>query len=78
MENSSLFTPNSRLVQEIMEEKSVGPLPDTFFSDIRQLPLNAENIVENVSGLREDAHIAFIASDSHDSIKTRSIASSRE
>jgi len=63
MENHSLFTPNARLVQEKMEEKRVGLLEKKFLSGIRQLPLDAENIVANLSQLRTDAHIPFIASD---------------
>lgn len=63
MENYSLFTPNARLVQEKMEEKRVGLLEKKFLSGIRQLPLDAENIVANLSQLRTDADIPFIASD---------------
>jgi lysine 2,3-aminomutase len=63
MENNHLFTPNARLVQEGMEEKIIGLLPDTFIPTLRQLPLNAENIVDNISRLRTDASIPFLASD---------------
>jgi lysine 2,3-aminomutase len=63
MENSHLFSPNARLVQESMEEKRIGLLPDTFFPGLRQLPLNAENIVDNIARLRTDADIPFISSD---------------
>jgi len=62
-ENSNLFSPNARLVQEGMEEKIIGILPDSFFPDLRQLPLNAENVVENIARLRTDAGIPFLASD---------------
>lgn len=63
MENYHLFTPNARLVQEGMEEKNIGRFSDTFISSLKQLSLNAENIVENISQLREDANIPFLASD---------------
>jgi len=63
MENSRLFTPSARLVQEGVEEKSMGLLPEQFFPELRQLPLDAENIVENLSRLRTDADIPFLASD---------------
>jgi len=63
MENYHLFTPNARLVQEGMEEKIIGCLPDTFISSLKQLPLHAENIVDNISQLRKDADIPFLASD---------------
>ena len=63
MENSNLFSPNARLVQEGMEEKVIGHLPDKFFPALRRLPLNAENIVDNISQLRTDANIPFLATD---------------
>ncbi|MCF6249525.1 MAG: hypothetical protein L3J69_19545, partial [Desulfobacula sp.] len=63
MENNHLFSPNARLVQEGMEEKIIGLLPDTFCSELKQLPLNAKNIVENISQLRKNADIPFLASD---------------
>jgi len=63
MENSSLFSPNARLAQESMEEKRIGLLEEKFHPGIRQLPLDAENIVEKLSQLRTDADIPFIASD---------------
>ncbi|MFH1156876.1 MAG: KamA family protein [Pseudomonadota bacterium] len=63
MENSHLFSPNARLVQEGVEEKSIGLLPDTFFPDLRQLPLHAETIVNDIARLRRDADILFLSSD---------------
>lgn len=63
MENYHLFSPNARLVQESMEEKNIGFLPEKFSGDLRQLPLDAENIVDRISRLRSDADIPFIASD---------------
>jgi len=63
MENSSLFTPNARLVQESMEEKRIGHLEEKFQPGTRQLPLDAEHIVANLSQLRTDTDIPFIASD---------------
>ena len=63
MENYHLFSPNARLVQESMEEKCIGFLPEKFFPDLRQLRLDAENIVDRVSRLRADADIPFLATD---------------
>ncbi|MFH2057283.1 MAG: KamA family protein [Pseudomonadota bacterium] len=63
MENKHLFTPNARLVQERMEEKNIGFLSESFSYDLRQLPLNSENIADRISQLRTDADIPFIASD---------------
>ena len=63
MENYHLFSPNARLVQEGLEEKNIGVLPENFSPDLRQLPLEAENIVDRISQLRTDADIPFLASD---------------
>lgn len=63
MENNHLFSPNARLVQEGMEEKIIGLLPDTFSPGLKQQTLNAENIVDDISQLRTDADIPFLASD---------------
>jgi len=63
MENSHLFSPNARLVQESMEEKKIGILPEKFSPALRQLPLNAENIVHRLSKVRTDAGIPFLATD---------------
>ena len=63
MENSHLFSPNARLVQESMEEKNIGYLPEKFSPDLKQLPLDAENIVDRIDRLRTDADIPFITSD---------------
>lgn len=63
MENNHLFSPNARLVQERMEEKNIGFLPEKFFPDLRQLPLDPENSVDRISRLRTDADIPFLATD---------------
>jgi lysine 2,3-aminomutase len=63
MENNHLFSPNARLVQESMEEKNIGFLPEKFFKDLRQMPLDAENIVDRISRLRAGADIPFLATD---------------
>jgi lysine 2,3-aminomutase len=63
MENRDLFSPNARLVQEGIEEKMMGFLPDKFSPDLKQLPLDSKNLVDNISRLRTDADIPFLASD---------------
>ena len=63
MENSHLFSPNARLAQESMEEKNIGYLPEKFSPDLRQLPLDAKNIVDRIDRLRINADIPFITSD---------------
>ncbi|MFH2091221.1 MAG: KamA family protein [Pseudomonadota bacterium] len=63
MENSRIVSPNARLVQESVEEKRIGRLPDRLLPDLEQLPLDTEHIVESLSRLRADASIPFLASD---------------
>jgi lysine 2,3-aminomutase len=40
-ENRDLFSPNARLVQEGVEEKSAGFLPDKFSLNLKKLPLDS-------------------------------------
>ena len=63
MENRGLFSPNARLVQESIEEKTIGSLPDKFLPNLKQLPLDSKNIVDNISRLITNADIPFLASD---------------
>jgi lysine 2,3-aminomutase len=63
MENRRLFAPNARLVQESVEEKRIGRLPDRLSPELQQLPSNTEHIVDSLLQLRADAGIPFIASD---------------
>ena len=63
MENFSNYAPNSRIVQESIEEKYIGRVPESFHKRIRQFSSNAETMVNNISKLRKDANIPFLATD---------------
>jgi len=62
-ENSSNFTPNARAVQEEMEEKYLGRLPEEDMQEVQELMHNAEDMVENVNRLREKNNLPFLATD---------------
>jgi lysine 2,3-aminomutase len=63
MENQHNFATNARAVQEQMEEKVFGLVPEKFHSRIRSFPITAEKMVENISELLKTAKLPFIATD---------------
>jgi lysine 2,3-aminomutase len=63
MENFFNFAPNSRAVQEQVEEKIIGRVPEEYFERIRAFPLDAENMVENIDAVRREADLPFLATD---------------
>ncbi len=62
-ENAFKFATNARSTQEQMEEKQIGEIPVEYRKQIRSFPLDAENMVENIDKLRQDAGIPFLATD---------------
>ncbi len=63
MENSFNFATNARAVQEQIEEKVLGNIPAKYNNTIKGFPLDAENMKENISMLREKAGLPFLATD---------------
>ncbi len=63
MENYHGFATNERAMQEQMEEKVIGLIPEKFHGDVRQFPIQAENMVQNINKLRREADIPFLATD---------------
>lgn len=63
MENHHNFTPNARAVQEQIEEKSVGIVPEKHHVEIRKFPNDSTNIAEKLAKLREESNLPFIATD---------------
>jgi len=63
MENKHNFATNARAVQEQMEEKVFGLVNSKDMKTIRQFPLEAEKIKENINDLLEKTGIPFLASD---------------
>jgi len=63
MENNFNFAPNARAVQEQIEEKTIGNIPMEYYKEIKEFPVNAENIQENINALRQKINIPFLATD---------------
>ena len=63
MENTHNFATNARAVQEQIQEKSLGNIPERFFDEIKELPHDAEHLLENINKIREGAEIPFLATD---------------
>lgn len=63
MENSYNFATNARIVQEMMEEKVCGLIPEEFHETIAQFPMEAEKMVENIATIKEKTGIPFLATD---------------
>jgi len=63
MENSFKFATNARAVQEQMEEKVFGSIPDEFQKTIKEFPENPEGITEQIENLRKQLNLPFLATD---------------
>ena len=63
MENNFNYSPIARIVQEEEEEKVIGQIPLEYQNRIRSFPLRAEEMVENIAGLRKEAGLPFLATD---------------
>lgn len=63
MENYHHFVPNSRAVQESVEEKRIGVLPEDDLNTLKEFPESPEMIVENISALRQKEDHPFLATD---------------
>lgn len=63
MENNYSFATNARSVQEQIEEKVIGQIPENSFETIKQLPFQPENAISNIAALRKANKIPFLATD---------------
>jgi len=63
MENSAQFATNARAVQEQIEEKYIGQIAEHNYDDIRQFPLSAEKMPEQIDELRKKEKLPFLATD---------------
>jgi lysine 2,3-aminomutase len=63
MENSYNFANIARIVQEQVEEKTFGRIPESGLEAIRDIGLEAESAVEGISRLRENEDLPFLATD---------------
>ena len=63
MENNHNFAPNARVVQEQLEEKSIGEIDPEHYETIKEFPSEPEMIVENIEALRKFSNQPFLATD---------------
>ena len=63
MENQNNFATNARAVQEQMEEKMFGIVPEKFYSQLRRFPIEAEKMVGNIQELLKEADLPFLSTD---------------
>ena len=62
-ENSSSFAPNARSVQELLEEKIIGQIPENDFDFAKSLMITPEEIREKINYLRRKNELPFLATD---------------
>ena len=63
MENNFNFATNARAVQEQIEEKIIGKIPEKYYGKIKDFQLEPENMVENIHKLRNETRLPFLATD---------------
>lgn len=63
MENYHNFATNARAVQEQLEEKRIGRIPQKYIELIKTYPLNASHMIDNINYLREQEDLPFLATD---------------
>ncbi len=63
MENQHNFATNARAVQEQLEEKVFGLLPEKYYKTIRRFPNEPETVIENIKELLKSADLPFLATD---------------
>lgn len=63
MENYHNFATNERAVQEQIEEKFVGAIPENSNSQIQQFIAEPEKMVDNIQKFRKEHNIPFLATD---------------
>lgn len=62
-ENAHNFATNARSIQERIEEKILGKIPEEEYENIRKFPEHAEKMIDNINRLREDHNLPFLATD---------------
>jgi lysine 2,3-aminomutase len=63
MENNFNFAPNARAVQEQLEEKRVGRIPDEYHERLRMIASQAEGMRDGIDELRRELELPFLATD---------------
>lgn len=62
-ENSHSFATNARSVQEQVEEKVIGLVPEDQIEEIREFPESTSEIVANIAKVKGEAGVPFLATD---------------
>jgi lysine 2,3-aminomutase len=63
MENYHNFAPNARAMQEQLEEKVIGEVPESMIDEIKTLPSKAPEMVKLLKEMRSKAGKPFLAMD---------------
>jgi lysine 2,3-aminomutase len=63
MENNFNYTPIARIVQEELEEKAVGRVPEQFHDVVKRFPSDTQTIISDIDALRQEADLPFLATD---------------
>jgi lysine 2,3-aminomutase len=63
MENWHNFSPNARAMQEQLEEKVLGKIPEQHYDTIKEFQLHPESMVESIDDLRKKEDLPFLATD---------------
>lgn len=62
-ENKHNFAPNARTVQEMMEEKILGSVPEKHYEKLKAFSLEVEKMIPNIAALRKTEDLPFLATD---------------
>ncbi len=63
MENKHNFATNARAIQEQLEEKVIGKIPEQYYDEITEFHDHCGNMVENIDHLRKRAGLPFLSTD---------------
>ncbi len=63
MENQFNYAPIARVVQEELEEKVFGRIPERYQERVRHLPESAPVLADNVAAIRQATGLPFLATD---------------
>ncbi len=63
MENWHNFSPNARSVQEQVEEKRFGRVPEEYWEMLRRLPEDPAHIIDRIAELRTRGRLPFLGID---------------
>ncbi|MFH1531477.1 MAG: KamA family protein [Pseudomonadota bacterium] len=62
-ENQHNFAPSARVVQEQVEEKSIGLIPSVYMHRIRELADRPQTLVRTIQSLRKETGVPFLPTD---------------